>query len=483
MSTIRLSRLRAFWRTLYTRRRWLTIGIGVKRWLLLLAFGAAATSMGWIYILLVMNRGGWLPPRLYDALTLQFLPVWLRVLLPLTAGGLIIFVAVVRLGKNLTDPLRGGDAAVVDSLYDYRRRDRGPHIVAIGGGTGLPSLLRGLTDYTSNITAIVTVADDGGSSGRLRREMGLLPPGDFRNNLAALARDETLMTQVLQYRFGAERPQPEKGPGARDQGPGEEAGEQELSLEPRTRNLEPPEAVDSLSGHAFGNLLLAALTGITGSFDEALLAAQRVLALRGQVLPSTLDNVALVGEVTMPDGETRVISGESAIPKAGGRVQRVRLEPEDARVYPPALRAIFQADLIVLGPGSLYTSILPNLLIHDLAEALVHTRARVVYVCNLATQPGETDGYSVADHVAALQSHLPARCIDVVLANDNLSVPPETGGGRTQFVPPIAPADVAMVMADLVDEARPWRHDSAKLALVVMGLLEKQSGVASSRKT
>ncbi len=455
-----MSYLRALWRSIYVRRRWLTIGIGVKRWLALLVAGAAVTSMGWVYLLLAFNREGWLPGPLYDALTLRFLPLWLRVALPLLIGGLIILIAVIRLGKSLVEPLRGAEGAVVDSLYDYRRRDRGPHIVAIGGGTGLPGLLRGLTPFTSNITAIVTVADDGGSSGRLRREMGLLPPGDFRNNLAALARDEALMTQVLQYRFGGQEP------GARGQGPGEENS----SLEPGTWNLEP-----SLSGHAFGNLLLAALTGITGSFDEALLAAQRVLALRGQVLPSTLDNVTLVGEVVMPDGETRIVSGESAIPKAGGRVERVRLEPAGARPYPPALRALFQADLIVLGPGSLYTSILPNLLLRDLAEALVHARAPIVYVCNLATQPGETDGYSVADHVAALQRHLPAGCLDLVLANDNLSVPPETGGGQTQYVAPTPPAGVPLVTADLVDEARPWRHDSGKLGRAVLALLEQGS--------
>ncbi len=451
-----MSRLRALWRSFYDRRRWLTIGIGVKRWLLLLLAGAAVTSMGWVYLLLAFNREGWLPGPLYDALTLRFLPLWLRMALPLLVGGIIILIAVVRLGKSLVEPLRGGEGAVVDSLYDFRRRDRGPHIVAIGGGTGLPGLLRGLTPHTSNITAIVTVADDGGSSGRLRREMGLLPPGDFRNNLAALARDEALMTQVLQYRFGGQVP------GARDQGPGEETS----SLEPGTWNLEP-----SLSGHAFGNLLLAALTGITGSFDEALLAAQRVLALRGRVLPSTLDNVTLVGEVVMPDGATRTVAGESAIPKAGGRVDQVWLEPAGARPYPPALRAIFAADLIVLGPGSLYTSILPNLLLRDLAEALIHARARVVYVCNLATQPGETDGYSVADHVAALQRHLPAGCIDLVLANDNLSIPPETGGGHTHYVAPAPPAGVRMLAVDLVDEARPWRHDSGKLGRVVMSLL------------
>jgi len=486
-----MSRLRALWQALYVRRRWLAVGIGVKRWLVLLMAGAAVTSIGWVYLLLALNREGWLPPALFDVTTLRFLPLWLRALLPLLLGGAIMLLAVFQLGRSLTDPLRGGEGAVVDSLYDYRRRDRGPHIVAIGGGTGLPGLLRGLTAYTSNITAIVTVADDGGSSGRLRREMGLLPPGDFRNNLAALARDEALMTQVLQYRFG------EQVPGARGQGPGEEAHarpgeeahakdakdakeEKEAASSPPLRpgpfaplRERSPLEPSSLSGHAFGNLLLAALTGITGSFDEALLAAQRVLALRGRVLPSTLEDVTLVGEVVMPDGETQRVAGESAIPQAGGRVERVRLEPAQARAYPPALRAIFSAELIVLGPGSLYTSILPNLLLSDLAEALVHARGRVVYVCNLATQPGETDGYSVADHVAAMQRHLPPGCIDIVLANDNLAVPPETGGGHTCFVPPVPPAGVAMMTADLVDETRPWRHDSEKLARAVMALLAR----------
>jgi uncharacterized cofD-like protein len=302
----------------------------------------------------------------------------------------------------------------------------------------MPSLLRGLTHYTRNITAIVTVADDGGSSGRLRRELGVLPPGDFRNNLAALARDEALMTQVLQYRFG--------GSVSHD-GQGE------------------------LQGHAFGNLLLAALTGITGSFDEALLAAERVLALRGRVRPSTLAAVTLVADVLLADNEVRRVVGESAIPKANGRVQHLYLQPTAVRAYPPALKAIFQADLVVIGPGSLYTSILPNLLVADLAEALQRARAPKIYVCNLATQPGETDNYTVADHVATLLQHIPANFLDIVLANSNLSVPPETGGGHTLFVQPTAPTEMRMITADLVDESQPWRHDSAKLAKAVIDLL------------
>ena len=436
------SRGKSLWSPIVNRRRWLTLGMGVKRWMLVLALGTDATSLGWISILLGVAEAGWISPRLYELLTLQFLPYWLRIGLPLLVGGLIMLLAMVKLGKNLVEPLRGESGAVVDSLYEYRRRDRGPRIVAIGGGTGMPALLRGLTSHTSNITAIVTVADDGGSSGRLRKELGLLPPGDFRNNLAALARDETLMTQVLQYRFGGQIG--ENGQDSSEKG---------------------------LRGHAFGNLLLAALTGITGSFDEALVAAQRVLALRGQVFPSTLENVTLTADVALPDGEVVEIVGESAIPEAGGRIERMCLEPDNARAYPPTLRAIFQADLIVLGPGSLYTSILPNLLIADLTQALLHTRAKVVYICNLATQPGETEGFSVTDHVEAIRRHVPGDFIDVVLANDRLSIPPDAGGGHTTFVIPDAPAGVQLVTRDLVDEARPWRHDSAKLAKAVLDLL------------
>lgn len=255
------------------------------------------------------------------------------------------------------------------------------------------------------------------------------------------------MTQLLQYRFGS-------------------------SVSGGDENGTPGD----LRGHAFGNLLLAALAGITGSFDEALLAAQRVLAVRGRVVPSTLEHITLVAEVLVArGGETAVLErvvGESAIPKAGGKIQRVELEPANVRAYPPALRAIFQADLIVMGPGSLYTSILPNLLISDLAEALKHARAPKVYVCNLATQPGETDSYTVADHVHALLDHIPAGCLNVVLANDNLSAAPDAGGGRTVFVQPVPPREeVRLVTADLVDEKRPWRHDSQKVAKRVMELI------------
>jgi uncharacterized cofD-like protein len=426
------------WEKLRANGRWLTLGLGIKRWLVVLGAGSLVAGMGFVYVILLLHQAEWLPTAVYNLLTLQFLsPIW-RALLPLLGGGLIMLLAVAKIGKNLLAPFRNPDERLLSSLYHYSKQGRGPHIVAIGGGTGMPSLLRGLTKYTRNITAIVTVGDDGGSSGRLRRELGLLPPGDFRNNLAALARDEALMTQVLQYRFGSNV-----------------AGMDQAELQ----------------GHAFGNLLLAALTGITGSFDEALLAAEQVLALQGRVLPSTLELVTLVADVLVAENEIRRVEGESAIPKAGGHIQHLYLEPGQVRAYPPALKAIFQADLVVIGPGSLYTSILPNLLVKDLAEALQRTRAAKIYVCNLATQPGETDNYNVADHVATLLQHIPTNFLNIVLANNNLSVPPDRGGGNTLFVEPIAPAGVKMITADLVDESQPWRHDSAKLAKAVMELV------------
>ena len=426
--------------------RWLFPGMGLKRWLVLLGIGVLIAGMGFVYAILLVNRQGWLPQPVYNILTLQFLPYSGRVLLPLILGGGAILLAVYMLGRRLVAPFLHPDEGVAETLYQYSRQGRGPHIVAIGGGTGMPSLLRGLKEYTRNITAIVTVADDGGSSGRLRRELGLLPPGDFRNNIAALARDEALMTQVLQYRFGSSVMVVE------DEEGGGENGRSELQ------------------GHAFGNLLLAALTGITGSFDEGLLASERVLALRGRVLPATLAEVSLVADIEA-NGQTMRVVGESAIPEAKGHIQHVFLEPSDVHAYPPALKAIFQADLILMGPGSLYTSILPNLLVPDLAEALQHARAPKVYICNLAIQPGETDNYSVADHVDALLQHISTPFIDAVLANDNLAVPPETGGGQTVYVEPVAPKQLKMITADLVDESRPWRHDSSKLARAVMNLL------------
>jgi uncharacterized cofD-like protein len=450
-------------RRLKARHRWFTLGMGIKRWLLLLGLGAAVAGTGVAQFLAILRQSERLPERLVSLLGLEFLPPLFRILLPLLLGALLVLLAIFRLVRNVLAPFRRPDEAVGDSLYFHVQRNRGPQIVAIGGGTGMPGLLRGLKEHTSNITAVVTVADDGGSSGRLRRELGLLPPGDFRNNIAALARDETMMAQLMQYRFGG---QLATGPAYGHQRDHNGAGHQNTRGE--------------LQGHAFGNLLLAALAGISGGFDQALLAVERVLAMRGRVMPSTLENVTLVADVLVstpekPEGVVERVVGESAIPQAGGRIKRVALEPAGVAVYPPVIQAILQADLIVLGPGSLYTSILPNLLVPGVAQALEIARAPKIYVCNLATQPGETDNYTVADHVAAILRHVPAGCLDLVLANDNLSVPATKGGGHTIYVVPVPPEGVALQTTDLVDEERPWRHDSSKLAQKVMELLPHNS--------
>ena len=438
-------KLRKIWTTW---RGWLYVGIGVKRWLLILGIGAIIAGLGIAALIVTLGQEGVIPNGLFKHLTLQFLPTGLRIIVPILLGGAVILVAIIRLGTTLVAPFRHPDEGVAQSLRSFSRKKRGPRIVAIGGGTGLPALLRGLTTFTDNITAIITVADDGGSSGRLRRELGLIPPGDFRNNLAALARDETLMTQLMQYRFSRR---------IEDGTTGDEGG--------------------FLQGHAFGNLLLAALTGVTGSFDEALIAAGRVLALRGTVLPSTLANITLIAEVSV--GETEVnqrIVGESEIPKAGGNITAVAIEPSDVVAFPPSVKAILNADVVVIGPGSLYTSIMPNLLVPGIARAIQRTRALKVYICNLATQNGETDNYNVADHVTAINKHIAQLGVkqedwlDIVLANNNLSIPTDTGGGNTRFVSPDFPPDTKTVSRDLVDENQPWRHDSQKLAESIMML-------------
>jgi len=404
--------------------------MGVKRWLLLLACGIALLSLGFGFLL----RGFYPLPNVFYYITFQFIPRGLRAGLFGAAGLIAVIFALIGLNRALLEPfVRADPATVVNAVYQYRQQERGPKVVAIGGGHGLSVLLRGLKRHTANITAIVTVADDGGSSGRLRRELGVLPPGDFRNCIAALADDEALTTQLFQYRFG-------NGKG--------------------------------LNGHSFGNLFITAMAEVTGSFERAILESGRVLAIRGYVLPSTLCDVTLTADLrSEPVGVSRV-AGESSITEADGSIKRVYLEPDDAPAYPDTVRALLEADLIVAGPGSLYTSVLPNLLVPDVARAVAASRALKVYVCNVATQCGETDGYSAGDHVAALESHVGASLFPVVLANDNLDVYFDAPPG-VELVPLGFPPDAGyrVITADLVDPARAWRHDSDKLARALLNML------------
>jgi uncharacterized cofD-like protein len=419
---------------------WLTPGIGVKRWLFLLVGGAMVFGIGIAQVVLALARANpgasW--PRI---LVLGGVPAFLRAALAGGIGVSLILFSLIRINKTILGSLDLRSKDVADAIFERRQRGRGPKVVAVGGGTGMPTLLRGLKQYTANLTAVVTVADDGGSSGRLRRELGVLPPGDFRNNIAALARDEGLMTQLFQYRFG-------------------EGG---------------------LEGHSFGNLFITALSGVTGSFERALVESSRVLAIRGQVLPSTLADVTLGADMReMAGNGTRRVTGESTIPKTIGTVDRVFLQPDDVPAYPDTVRAILDADLIVLGPGSLFTSILPNLLVRGIAEAIRRSPAVKVYVCNVATQRGETEGFSVADHVRAIERQIGPGLFDNILVNGEF--PPLEPDANFTYVRldnedalsaenALSKESVRIHQAPLVDNRRPWRHDSDKLAKAITALL------------
>jgi uncharacterized cofD-like protein len=398
--------------------------------------GTALIGLGLAYILLDLYRAN-PDSSLLATLSLTALPRWARALLLGAAGIGLLVLGGLRLNRTLLAPFLRPGKLVVDVVAEHRRLGRGPKIVAVGGGNGLATLLRGLKEHTTNLTAIVTVADDGGSSGRLRRDLGLPPPGDVRNCLAALSDDEDLLTQLFQYRFL-------EGPG--------------------------------LEGHSFGNLFIAALAGVTGSFDRGVLEAGHVLRIRGQVLPATLSDVALVADKTPAlDAQTVRVQGESRIPDFPGRIYRVHLDPGEPPAYPEAIRAVLSADMVVIGPGSLFTSILPNLLVPDLAQAIRASRAFKVFVCNVAEQPGETDGFDCAQHLEALEAHVGSGLVDGILVN---SLVPDRLPERVRPVPLSEGKLVAVpgFPADVIDLDRPWRHDSEKLAHVLLRLLEERTG-------
>jgi uncharacterized cofD-like protein len=420
--------------------RWFTPGLHVKRWLVLLMVGMVLISLGIGYALRNLYASGFVFPGITFYLTLQFLPRFVRAGLFAGLGVGIILFALYKLTQSVLGPfLPGRDRALSEIIYNYRFLQKGPRVVALGGGTGLSTLLRGLKKYTGNLTAIVTVADDGGSSGRLRAEYRILPPGDFRQCITALADVEPLMTTLFQHRF-------KEG---------------------------------SLNGHSFGNLFIMAMAEITGDFEHAIRESGRVLAVRGQIVPSTLRDVTLVAE--MADGQTRV--GESSIPHANGdgdgngavatAIKRVFLEPEST-INPEAEEAILNAEMIIVGPGSLYTSILPNLVVDGMAEALKASPAIKVFVCNVATQPGETDSFRVSDHLKAIESHLGTNIFDFAVVNSNNSfpMPPSAQAAsikRVVYDPAtVNQRSIHAVLVDVVNPRISTHHDPDKLARAIM---------------
>ena len=417
-------------------RRLLRPGVGLKRWLLVIFFGELLIAIAGALVLRQVVRevapGGAADDSLIWFLTLQFLPPGLRVGVLLAVGLLIFVIGLRRLLETLMEPLASRGAPLVDLLVRQRALARGPRIVAIGGGTGLSTLLRGLKAYSSNLTAIVTVADDGGSSGRLRDAIGLPPMGDIRNCLAALSDAEATMTRLLQYRF--------------------------------------PEAMrpGGLGGHALGNLLIAALSDLEGDFEEGVRRMNQVLAVRGQVVPAAPIPLTLHAELA--DGSRLV--GQSAIARARA-IRRVWIAPGDVRATSDAVEAIMAADLIVLGPGSLFTSLLPNLLVAEIRESVRASRAPVVYVANVATQIGETEAFTLADHLQAIADSVGEGFIDAVLANDDMAArtPRDWPARAVEPTLPEAWRDrVRFLSAAVVDPANAHRHDPQRLSSALMAL-------------
>ncbi len=420
--------------------KWLYPGMKFKRWLALFSAGVMLVSMG---LALVFNykyldmieeaifRAVYMWKGTYDyAITtiIGILVVTLGVVLMLAATRYTIRSVIMVLLPDQSERL-------VDIIYEKRRLGKGPNVTVVGGGHGLSVLLRGIKAATSNVTAVVTVADDGGSSGRLREEFGIIPPGDLRNCLVALADTEPLMEKLFQYRF---------------------KGKTELA------------------GHSFGNLFIAAMNEVTGDMEQALRESSKVLAVKGQVLPASKDHVRL--DAVMEDGT--VVQGESHIPEVHKRIHRVRLFPEEVQPVQSALDALANADAIILGPGSLYTSIMPNLLVDKVAETIRKSKAIKIYICNVMTQPGETDGYTASMHAKAIIDHGGKGIIDYMLVNDApISADMQDFYAAKGAYPvevdeeAINALGVGFVKADIINENEVIRHDPDKLSRAVMNMV------------
>ena len=396
----------------------------VKRWVFLCAFGIILCSMGFV-LTIIDNQ------KTSGSLVVLF-------------GTALVAVSIRKIIKSVVTvllPQREGE--LVNIMYQKRYLERGPRIVAIGGGSGLSVLLHGLKEITSNITAIVTVADDGGSSGRLRSQFNMLPPGDIRNCLVALADAEPMMSDLFQFRFE------------------EEAGE--------------------LAGHSFGNLFILAMLKVTGDFEKAIKASSKILAIRGHVIPSTLKKVTLVA--IHRDG-TRT-EGETNISKVSHSIERLHLKPEGCSATEDALQAIQNAECIVIGPGSLYTSILPNLLIEDLSDAIARSSVPKIYICNVMTQPHETDRFTAFDHVNTIISHARPDILSHVIVNVGRILPSSLKKYEKGEAFPVDP-DVARIRAlgyevvesDIQNSVDMIRHNPRKLSKLIADIMN-----ASKKKT
>ncbi|WP_378950385.1 uridine diphosphate-N-acetylglucosamine-binding protein YvcK [Pelosinus sp. sgz500959] len=422
--------------------KWMYPGIKVKRWLLLFSLGVIVASMG-IAIVFNYKYAGNLEEAIFRMVYLTtgkyYYAVTTIVGVSVIASGLVVMTLATRqiIASVISVLIPEGSDRLIELIFQKRKLNRGPAVTVIGGGTGLSVLLRGIKSVTGNITAIVTVADDGGSSGRLREDFDMIPPGDLRNCLVALADTEPLMEKLFQHRFGGN---------------------------------------GDLAGHNFGNLFIAAMTEVLGDVEKALKESSKVLAVRGRVLPASIQKVRLWARMT--DGS--VVEGESNIPLTQKRIDRVYLQPEDTMPVESALEAIRDADAVILGPGSLYTSILPNLLVQGVAETLRQSQAVKIYICNVMTQPGETDGYSASDHIQAIVDHVGPGIIDYVVVNThhvtmNLQEKYASQGAYPVEVDvdAIEAMGIKVFKADVISETNWVRHDPLKLSRTIVSMIYK----------
>ena len=414
---------------------WLKPGLKIKRWILMGFLGLSIFVLGLSKILI---RG-----PIPDGYLLLYIYIGTIGIILMYDALKLIIKSTFTLITGVTSTKGIGKQSFSDLLYEQRLLVRGPRIVVIGGGTGLSTMIRGLKEYTSNITAIVTVADDGGGSGILRETLKILPPGDIRNCLVAMANTEPVMEELMQYRF-------------KD---------------------------GDLKGQSFGNLFIAAMTGISSNFEEAIKKMSDVLAVKGKVYPVTLEDVTLCAELV--GGE--VIRGESKIPITASikhaRIKRVFLEPENPKPLEDALFAIENADCVLIGPGSLYTSILPNLVINEISEKIKNTKALRIYVSNIMTQLGETEGYSLSQHIDAIKKHCNGNIFDFIIAN-NGKIPEkyyeryrEDGQDMVDTDEANIDENIEIIKENLVyiNNRELLRHDTYKLSGTIMKLILKHS--------
>jgi uncharacterized cofD-like protein len=420
--------------------KWLYLGIGIKSCLYIIV-GFILINTG-IVLLVGLKLLNYSENIIYNLIfflgeEISNIMYIIIALLFIIVGIIFIIWALKSIVKDLLkDALPGKE--LLDVLYQKRVLQKGPKVVALGGGTGLSNLLRGLKDYTSNITAIVTVADDGGSSGILRDEFDMLPPGDIRNCLVALADTEPLMKELFQYRFISE---------------------------------------GKLLGHNFGNLFIVAMSKVTGDFVDAIKESSKVLAIRGKVLPSTTENIRL-GAVFV---DKSVVMGESNIPCVSKKIDRVFLEPESCQPLSDTLNAIREADIIVIGPGSLYTSILPNLLVEEISNEIRRSRAKKIYVANVMTQPGETLGYTVSDHIRVIIDHVGRGLFNYVIANQEEGSSSLEKKYKEEGAFPvkvdrqqIEKEGIKLIESKLLIQEGYLRHDPWKLAKIILKTAQVQ---------